>query len=131
MASVETQLLQMCVDLVNVALDKNLKPNICVTIGNNFSFDFTTEYSSIISPTKKVSPSQKRRSELRKLKYEQSKIIGSQSENTSTKIEKDAADVETQVGADMIETGVNTDDGLSEKVLVDIGIQEGVYTLIG
>ena len=46
MASMEAQLLQKCVDMVNVALNENLKPKICVKIGNNFSFKFTADNSA-------------------------------------------------------------------------------------
>ena len=81
------------------------------------------------SHAKKTSPSQRRRSEQRKIKYEQSKILASQSNMKSLKIEKNDNDVATQIGAEVLEIGVNTEDVVKEKVMVDAEIQEKVHTL--
>ena len=45
------------------------------------------------------------------------------------KIEKNDNDVATQIGAEVLEIGVNTEDVVKEKVMVDAEIQEKVHTL--
>jgi len=71
----ETLLLAKCVKLVEELVNLKLKVTLNVTIGENFSFDFSNQEHEFIHGCKRTSPSQIRRNVHRKMEYEIRKIF--------------------------------------------------------
>ena len=114
MASLEIQLLDKCVNLVHGIIGLNQELELNVAIGNNFMFEFSNMDKRSTSNIRKISLSQQRRNDRRKLQYEQSKLfksIGTQDleDTVKTKEEVKSEIVEKEAQAYVEQTVIGTE----------------------
>ena len=130
MASLEMQLLDKCLNLVHGIIGLNQRLNVNVKIGDNFNFEFCNMEKGNINSLRKISPSQQRRNHLRKLNFEQNKLIELRRQDKLDLVklkEEDETQVvekEIQVKVNQLEIGSNTEDLAVEKL--DKSIQVAV-----
>jgi len=134
MASLEIQLFEKCVTFVHGIIGLNQELELNVAIGNNFMFEFSNMDKRSTSNIRKISPSQQRRNDRRKLQYDQSKLfksIGTQDlENTArTKEEVKSETVEQEARVIGLNTVDHTVDKFDKSVQVEVEkIEVGINT---
>ena len=116
MASLEMELLTKCTSMVHCLLNMKENFSVSIAVGDQFNFNFTNCDTNHSNLSRRISPSQRRRNQQRKFKFEQEKInMEILREDSGELISK--SDVETQTEeAQTIEVSTNTDEETVEKL---------------